>query len=258
MKILLAPAKQMETADDDLPYRQLPEYIEKAQVLLEHLRTLNAEQLQKMWKCSDRIAEQNMERLAVMDLRGRLSPAVFSYTGLAYQHLSPGAMTEQQLDYLEEHLRILSGFYGVLRPFDGITPYRLEMQAKVPGIGSLYDYWGGLLYREVCDEDRLIINLASKEYSDAVSPYLNGTDMITCVFGEEKDGKVIQKGTMAKMFRGEMVFWMAQNGIRKADDLKRFSAGCTFSTEHSDTHTYVYLLNQAETGEQNGRKERDR
>ena len=165
MRIILAPAKKMQTADDDFVSRSLPVFLNKTEVLLEKMRSMESAELKKMWKCSDQIVRQNEERLRTMDLRNRLSPAVFSYIGLAYQHMAPGAMTEEQLDYLQEHLRILSGFYGALKPFDGVTPYRLEMQAIVPQLGDLYSFWGDALYKEVRDEDGVIVNLASKEYS---------------------------------------------------------------------------------------------
>ena len=122
--------------------------------------------------------------------------------------MMPVVFTSSAMDYVREHLRILSGFYGVLSPFDGVTPYRLEMQAalSVGGSGNLYEFWGDRLYRAVLDEDRTILNLASKEYSKAVEKYLQPEDrLITIVFGELADGRVKQKGTLAKMARGEMV-----------------------------------------------------
>ncbi len=257
MKIILSPAKQMKTADDDLAYRDLPLLIEQVQELLDHLRNLDEASLQKMWNCSDRIAQQNIGRLREMDLHGRLSPALFSYTGLAYQHMAPGAMTEKQLEYLQEHLFILSGFYGILRPFDGITPYRLEMQSILPGIGDLYGFWKDRLYRAVTEEDHVIINLASKEYADAVAPFLKEDDrMIQIVFGMLQNGKVIQKGTLAKMSRGEMVYWIAENRIEEPEELKKFNAGCAYSEEYSSADTWVYLY--TDTGEDHGRKKRNR
>ena len=83
-------------------------------------------ELQALWKCNDAIAKRNVERLSAMDLRRRLTPAILSYEGIQYQYMAPRVMETAQLDYLQEHLRILSGFYGLLRPLDGVTPYRLE------------------------------------------------------------------------------------------------------------------------------------
>ena len=238
MKVILSPAKKMVRADDDFTYRDLPVFLEDSRKLLQELRSYDEAQLKKIWKCSDRLVRENMERLQEADLERNLSPAVFSYVGLAFQHMAPGAMTNEGLAWLQEHLRILSGFYGVLKPFDGITPYRLEMQAVLPETGSLYDFWGGRLYREM--NDNLIINLASREYSDAVLPYAEGT-VITIVFAEEKNGKLIQKGTYAKMARGEMTYWLAENRIEDPERIKTFRNACYYSEEHSDDNTFVFI-----------------
>ena len=99
--------------------------------------------------------------------------------------------------YIREHLRILSGFYGLLRPFDGVTPYRLEMQARlsVDGKKDLYAFWGGRLAEHLAAETDLVLNLASKEYSRAVEPYLPASvRFLTCTFGEWKGGKIVEKG----------------------------------------------------------------
>ena len=106
-----------------------------------------------------------------MNLNRNLSAAILSYEGLVFKHMAPMVFTEEMYAYVNDHLRILSGFYGILKPFDGITPYRLEMQAELSVAGSknLYDFWGDKLYRELSKEkDQLIINLASEEYSKII------------------------------------------------------------------------------------------
>lgn len=238
MKVILSPAKKMIRADDDFAWRDLPVFLDGSRKLLAELRSYDEKQLKNIWKCSDKLVRENMERLSAMDLEHSLSPAVFSYVGLAFQHMAPGALTDRGLAWLQENLRILSGFYGILKPFDGIAPYRLEMQAMLPETGSLYQFWGDKLYREIGND--LILNLASKEYSDAVLPYA-GDNYITIVFAQKKNGKLIQKGTLAKMARGEMVYWLAENDIQKPDDVKQFNTGYQYSDEDSDDHTYVFL-----------------
>ena len=152
---------------------------------------------------------------------------------------------------MQEHLRILSGFYGILKPLDGIVPYRLEMQAKVElpsGIKSLYDYWGSSICQELAADETLIVNLASKEYSRAVEPYLEAhIDYVTCVFGTlAEDGtgglKVKVKATEAKMARGEMVRFMAERGVRDAKGLKGFDRlGYRYCQEKSGDKEYVFI-----------------
>ena len=146
---------------------------------------------------------------------------------------------------MQEHLRILSGFYGILRPFDGVTPYRLEMQAKLRmgEAKDLYAFWGDAIARELTEGTDCVVNLASKEYSQAVEPWLpEGVRLITCVFGEEKNGKVIEKGTQCKMARGEMVRWMAENRVTDPEDLKAFDRlKYRFAPEYSGGDTLVFL-----------------
>ena len=160
--------------------------------------------------------------------------------------MAPEVFSEGALTYIQKNLRILSGFYGVLKPFDGVTPYRLEMQAKlsVQGKKDLYDFWGERLYRELTDGDHLILNLASKEYAKAVEKYLTPEDrFITVEFGERKDGKVKQKATLAKMARGEMVRFMAENNIQDPEEIKAFhELGFSFEGMLSDEKKFVFIL----------------
>ena len=144
----------------------------------------------------------------------------------------------------KKHLRIISAFYGVLKPRDGVTPYRLEMQTKV-GIGetkNLYEYWGDLLYRSVIDNSRIIINLASKEYSKCIEKYLTRQDRyITITFCELSGDKLVTKGTYAKMARGEMVRFMAENRIENPEDIKKFDRlGYSFRSDLSSDAEYVF------------------
>ncbi len=244
MRIILSPAKKMHV-DDSLPWQDLPTFLSRTEQILEVLQGMDADALKKLWKCNDQIAALNVGRLAHMKLRQNLTPAILSYEGIAYQRMAPGVFTDQELQYIQAHLRILSGFYGILRPFDGVTPYRLEMQAKlsVDGKKELYTYWGDALARELLRETDCIVNLASKEYSVCVSKYLPAdVKFITCVFGEEKNRKIIEKGTMCKMARGEMVRFMAQNQITNPEDMKAFDLlDFRYTPEYSDDRNYVFL-----------------
>ena len=100
-----------------------------------------------------------------MELERGLTPALFAYEGIQYQHMAPTVFTDAEYAYVQEHLRILSGFYGMLRPFDGIVPYRLEMQAKPEFCGTLYRFWGQRLGTALSEQNDLVIDLASEEYS---------------------------------------------------------------------------------------------
>lgn len=225
MRIIIAPAKKMIVDTDSFAVDGLPQFLEQTERLKAALRSMSPKELQALWKCSETIAKLNVERLEQMDLRRRLTPAILSYEGIQYRYMAPGVMETGQLDYLREHLRVLSGFYGLLRPFDGVTPYRLEMQAKLSldGCRDLYQFWGDRLARQLAEETDLVIDLASKEYSRAVGPHLpKSVRFAACVFGEWIDGKIVEKGTKCKMARGQMVRWMAENRVTDLDGLRAF------------------------------------
>ena len=246
MRIIVSPAKKMKNDTGEFKVEKLPVLLEDTKKILKRLKEMSYNELKDMWKCNDKLAELNMERLIDMDLEKGLIPAVMSYEGLAYQHMSPTVFTDDAVDYIKEHLRILSGFYGILSPFDGVTPYRLEMQAKlaVEGSKDLYDFWGDKLYKELMDDSHVVLNLASGEYSKNIEKYLEADDkFITVIFGEVKDGKVKQKGTFAKMARGEMVRFLAENNIFDIEGVKGFKElGFTYNEEYSDQKKLVFTM----------------
>ena len=245
MKIILSPAKKMNVDIETLQPFGLPVFLEDTKQILSWLKDKSYEELKKLWACNDKIVEQNVQRLNEMNIETRLTPAILSYEGIAYQYMAPAVFEETHLEYVQKHLRILSAFYGVLKPMDGVTPYRLEMQAKasIAGTKDLYEFWGSRLYEEVADEDHVIINLASKEYSKCIEKYLTEKDTyITCIFGELSNGKVVQKGTYAKMARGEMVRFMAENQVSKPEELKTFDRlNYKFHEEFSTETEYVFI-----------------
>ena len=245
MRIIIAPAKKMAADTDSFAADSLPQFLEQAERLKAALQGMSQRELQALWKCNDAIARLNVERLAHMDLRRRLTPAILAYDGIQYRYMAPGVMETAHLDYLREHLRILSGFYGLLRPFDGVTPYRLEMQAKlaVDGCRDLYQFWGSRLARQLASETDVVLNLASREYSRAVEPHLPHTvQLVTCVFGERKNGRVIEKGTMCKMARGQMVRWLAENNVTGRADIRAFDQlGYRFQAELSGEGQDIFI-----------------
>lgn len=223
----------------------MPVFMQDTERIMRWMQKLSYGEAKRLWACNDKIAEQNFERFAHMELTRRLTPAILSYEGIAYQYMAPSVFEYGEFDYVQENLRILSAFYGVLKPMDGVTPYRLEMQAKakIDGTKDLYEYWGDRLYKEVVDESRIIINLASREYSKCIEKYLTPEDTyITCVFGERAGEKIVQKGVYAKMARGEMVRFMAEQHIEAPEEMKRFCRlGYEFREELSGETEYVFL-----------------
>lgn len=255
MRIIISPAKKMEECTEIFESGALPEYLEKTKVLYKRLSAMTEAELKAVFCANDQITHQNFLRYRSMDVTRTLIPALLSYIGIQYQYMAPQLFSYQEWDYVREHLRILSGFYGILRPDDKITPYRLEMQAKLDvedaerKTENLYDFWGNSLYRSLIgkEEKPVILNLASKEYSKAIEPYLTpDVRYVTCIFGvlESKEGKtkVKVKATEAKMARGEMVRYMAQNRIEEIEEIKEFSRlGYRYRDDLSDRNNFVYI-----------------
>lgn len=250
MKIIISPAKKMEECGDCFPAGELPAFLDRTEILYHKLKSMTEPELKELFDANDRITGQNFRRYQTMDLSRAMTPALLSYVGIQYQYMAPKLFSWNQWNYVREHLRILSGFYGVLRPDDRVTPYRLEMQAKLPADGkeNLYEFWGDLIYRSLEEspdsaDNGVILNLASREYSRAVEPYLKpGTRFVTCMFGTLTDGRVKVKATEAKMARGEMVRFMAENQIENVEEIKEFKElGYRFVNELSGQDMFVYV-----------------
>lgn len=245
MRIIISPAKKMREDPDSFAPESLPLFLAEAEQLKDRLQAMTYDQRKALWRCSDSIARQNTERLEHMVLTKGLTPAILAYEGIQYRYMAPGVFERGQLDYIREHLRILSGFYGLLRPFDGVVSYRLEMQAPlaVDGCRDLYSFWGDKLAHTLAGECGTVLNLASREYSRSVEPHLPPfVSFVTCTFGELQGNKVVEKGTLCKMARGEMVRWMAVHQITRTGDLTDFQAlGYRFAPTRS-TQTHLVFL----------------
>jgi len=252
LKIIISPAKKMNRIDDVIDWEQLPMFINQATELKAYLSELSYDELKNIWQCNDKIAQLNYERLQKMFLNTNLTPAVLAYEGLQYQYMAPHVFDESQWDYVRHRLIILSGFYGLLRATDGVIPYRLEMQAKIQvnDTKNLYDYWKSSIYNALTADCSVIVNLASKEYSKIIEKYLDGkVKMVTCTFGEltEVNGvkKVRTKATAAKMVRGEMVRYMAENDVQDVEQLKAFDRLLyVYKDEYSSEENYVFVKEQ--------------
>lgn len=244
MNIIISPAKRMREDYDSLPYSGHPMFLEKAEQLLFYLRSLSPEQLQTVLACSNKIAAQNHQRYQEMPELTLRTPALFAYQGIQYQYMGAGSFTDHQYAYLQEHLYIVSGFYGLLRPFDGIHSYRLEMQAKLRTdfCKNLYDFWGEDLGKTL-SKGRLVIDLASEEYSKAarrgIAPE---TRWVTVRFGVLRNGKLKETGTQVKMARGAMVRYLAEHAISDPAEMQGFTElGYRFDPELSKADALVFV-----------------
>jgi len=158
LKIIISPAKKMNVVEEAPVEAGTMRFPKETERLKNYLCSLDYGTLKEIWKCNDKLTELNVGRLREMDLAKRVTPAVFAYEGIQYQSMAPMVFEQKALDYIRNHLYILSGFYGLLRAFDGVVPYRLEMQAKIgmemdgDVCTSLYEYWGRRLFDGIAED----------------------------------------------------------------------------------------------------------
>lgn len=267
LQVVISPAKQMRTAQDAFDVLGIPPFAHQTARVHQALLSIESEGgaagLQALWNVSDRLLTTCLDTLhefmpvlsdadlADPDIARRISPAVMSYHGIQYQSMAPEVMDSTQLAWLQDHLWILSGLYGCVRPFHAVEPYRLEMGAKlaVDDARDLYAFWSDKLARAIAPagSNTTIVNLASVEYAKAVLPHLAGdATTVTCLFGEGvRNGKPIQRSTASKKARGSMVRWMAENKLEDVSGLTAFDVGYRHFPELSNKNTLVFLNEQA-------------
>ena len=267
LQVIISPAKQMRAAQDAFEVLGIPPFAHETarlhRALLDIERNEGGNGLQTLWNVSDRLLGPcldtlhefepilNNDNLDNPDIARNVSPAVMSYHGIQYQSMAPEVMDSAQLAWLQDHLWILSGLYGCVRPFHGVSPYRLEMGARlsVDGARDLYAFWGNRLAQAIAPagSDTTIVNLASAEYAKAVLPHAaQDTTVITCFFGEGvRNDKPVQRSTASKKARGSMVRWMAENKVEDVSGLTAFDVGYRHFPELSNKNTLVFLNEQA-------------
>lgn len=210
-----------------LPPLTQPLFIDKAHELSVMLKTLSPTTLKKMMHVSDSLAHKTQELLASWtDAPEKQRAAIDSFLGDIYSGLQVASLTDADRQYAQEHLRILSGMYGILRPLDGIYPYRLEMGYAMPDVGykNLYAFWGDAIAKSLpAGED--IVDLSAFEYSKVITPYIDQTRLIRPQFLtiSPKTHQSVFVVVHAKIARGAYAHWMIQNRIEDADKLNDFN-----------------------------------
>ena len=245
MIAVLSPAKNMGSeAPCPLPLTQ-PIFWQEALQLNEQLRELSPWQLESLLKINPQLAlkafAQN-QQFSAQYQKG--APAMAAYQGLAYQNLHPQDFTQEDWEFARDHLGILSALYGLLRPTDGIFPYRLEfLCAFKPQGKSLYAYWGNQVYEALFAPGEPVINLASQEYGKLLTPYLTPKDrMVTCHFQVVRRGKRLALATESKMARGQMARFLLRNRLTEPDQLKDFVwQDYRYEPQLSTRDQYIFL-----------------
>ena len=250
MKIIISPAKSLDF-DKAVPislYTQ-PVFLKQAERLNKVLKKKSARSLSRLMSISPSLGQLNFERNQEWELPftpDNAKQAVYAFTGEVYRGLDVHSLDDQQVEQMQQKLRILSGLYGLLKPLDLIQPYRLEMgtKLKVATKDNLYKFWGSLLTKELNQElspGELMINLASNEYYKAVQAKDLKVPVITPVFKDYKNGtyKVIM--TFAKQARGLMVRYILDHQVETLEQLKGFDTnGYGYDDQLSTTTELVF------------------
>jgi hypothetical protein len=233
MIILTSPAKSQDFDSNwQSDITTQPQFLKEADELAKKLKQFSKEELAKLLSISDNLAELNYERYQHWqpnNNRDIAKPALMVYSGDVYKPIKVEQYDEAQKQRLQKSLRIISGLYGVLKPFDLIQPYRLEMKTDLTSENheNLYDFWGDKLtkslQKEIANaEHKLIVNLASNEYERAVDLKKLRAEVINIEFRQRRDGEMKNYGIIAKKMRGEMIDFIIRENCKKVEDIKKF------------------------------------
>jgi cytoplasmic iron level regulating protein YaaA (DUF328/UPF0246 family) len=253
MKILLSPAKSIDTSN--APKNQgvtLPIFEKETKVLVKKLAKMNVKKLMDLMRVSRDLAEMNVQRFKQFEFPNcqtdEIVPAAFAFSGEVYKGLNVHSFSEDELNRANQSIRILSGLYGILKPLDLMTPYRLEMGTRweiSAKASSLYQFWGSkptdVLKREL-EKDEAIINLASAEYFKVIDQKRLKSQVITPVFKEFKDGQYKIVMMYAKHARGAMARYIVQQNIKNPEDLKLYATdGYSYAENLSSEKEWVFV-----------------
>ncbi|MBU3004708.1 peroxide stress protein YaaA [Paraglaciecola arctica] len=252
MLVVISPAKNL---DYDTPaitntFTQ-PEMLDDSQRLIKHCRKLSPAKIGSLMKISDKLAGLNADRYAGWHTpfdRNNAKQALLAFNGDVYSGLDANTFCQDDFDYAQQHLRILSGLYGVLRPLDLMQAYRLEMGTKLDTgkNKNLYQFWDDRISKKLNEAidtqgDNVLINLASNEYFKAVKPKVLNAEIYTPVFQDCKNGQYKVISFFAKKARGMMARYIIQNRLTDVSELKNFdTAGYQFSQEKSKGNELVF------------------
>jgi len=252
MIALLSPTKTLDwsTAAPTAP-RRTPRYLAEAAPVADTLRSFSMDDLSGLFGVKEKTAAEAWDRMQKWhssrhEEEGR--PAVFAFSGPVYKAMDPWSFEDAELEYVDERFLILSGLYGVLSPLDGILPYRLDMGARVeaPGGGKLPDYWRDRVTTVVAEriaatDAPAVLNVASKEYAQAVDAERLPVPLIECRFEELKEGTYRQVRNQIKRARGLMASHLARSGATTLEEARRFRMdGYSYREDRSDDHTMAF------------------
>lgn len=251
MLVVISPAK---TLDFETPWKinhTQPQFLEDSQELIQQLQKLSIKKVGDLMSISEKLSILNAERFSNWHLpftKDNAKPAILAFRGDVYTGLDADSFSKKDFTFAQEHLRILSGLYGLLRPLDLIQPYRLEMGTDFKNHrgNNLYAFWNEQITQHLNNElssrkKPALINLASNEYWSVVNPKRLDARIITPVFKDQKNGQYKIISFFAKKARGMMAAYIIKNRINKPEDLKLFDAeGYQFNPEMSRGDQWIF------------------
>ncbi|MEQ8470387.1 MAG: peroxide stress protein YaaA [Marinoscillum sp.] len=251
MIAIVSPAKTLDFETQIDTERTKARFFDRSKILLDVLREKTEEDIQSMMSISDKLAQLNVERFQNFSTRHTTynsKQAMFAFQGDVYQGLGAGSFTSEDVAFAQDHFRILSGLYGLLRPLDAIQPYRLEMgtQLQVNGSRNLYEFWGSdiakKLRRDLKDQgDNVLINLASVEYFKSVDLKALKAKVIDVDFKDFSNGEYKIVSFYAKKARGLMSRYIIKNKVTDIEVLKGFDyEGYYFDEANSNETTLAF------------------
>ncbi len=252
MLALISPAKTLDytTALPTDTYTR-PRLLEQSQQLIDVCRKLSASEIASLMTVSEKIANLNVERFRDWNADFDFSnarQALFAFKGDVYTGLDAYHLKDQDIDFAQQHLRMLSGLYGLLRPLDLMMPYRLEMGTKLKNSRghNLYEFWGGIITDQINQDlaeidAKVLVNLASDEYYKSVNEKKIKAEIVKPVFLDQKNGKYKVISFYAKKARGLMARYLIENKLNQVEQLKAFdSEGYYFDAESSSNKELVF------------------
>ncbi|TSE25973.1 peroxide stress protein YaaA [Tepidimonas aquatica] len=251
MLLILSPAKALDYDTPPTTARATqPLFVEQAAELIGILRTKSPQEVAALMDLSDALAQLNVARYQVWEPTfgpHNSKQAVLAFNGDVYEGLDARTLSEEDLDWLQQHVCILSGLYGVLRPLDWMQPYRLEMGTRLvtPRGRNLYQFWGTriaeYLSQRAAEDDGIVVNLASEEYFKAVDPKALRARVVSCVFEERRGSGYKVISFLAKRARGLMTRWAALHRVRQVEELRGFDAeGYRWTADASTPERLVF------------------
>ena len=250
MLVIVSPAKKLDF-ESNAPVDKFigPKFLDKSKKLITELKKKKPAEISKLMKLSETLTNLNVQRYKDFKTPFTIAnskQAMFAFMGDTYVGLSAKTMNKTQINYAQDHLRILSGLYGILSPLELIQPYRLEMGTRFPCEGSknLYEYWKSDLTKEInslLKKEKVLINCASNEYSSAIDFSKIEGRVITPVFKQKKGDEFKVVGLFAKRARGMMARFVIDNKVKNVEDLKSFDIdGYKFSLSKSTDSEFVF------------------